>query len=75
VGQERHRSRFSRQKIIVIPNGIDLDRFQRDVSGQESRPRQWGVPGDEHRRSGWSHRSQKDYPGFISAAALSPAQN
>jgi len=57
-------------KMIVIPNGVDLTRFQRDLSGRDRVRVEWGVRPDELLIGRIGRIDpQKDQPAFLEAAA------
>ena len=62
---------FPASKTIVIPNGIDTDRFKPDPLARKAVRAEFGIA-DEHPLIGRVGRlsPQKDYPTFIRAAAL-----
>lgn len=66
---------FPREKMIVIPNGVDVDQFRPDRSGGEQLRRRWGVRDDEY-LIGLVGRidPMKDHATFIRAAALLAAR-
>jgi glycosyltransferase involved in cell wall biosynthesis len=62
-------------KIIVIHNGIDLDRFQRDEAGRARVRSEWGVRPDELLVGRIGRIDpQKDHPTFLEAAARVAAE-
>jgi glycosyltransferase involved in cell wall biosynthesis len=62
---------FPAKRTIVIPNGVDLDRFRRDEEGRARLRTVWRVP-DDAPLIGRAGRidPQKDFPTFLRAAAL-----
>lgn len=72
AGKEHHISHgYAGGKMIVIPNGIDTDRFKADaVAGREVR-RNWAIPASAS-AIGLVGRldPMKDHPTFLRAAAL-----
>lgn len=62
---------FPRQKMIVIPNGIDTEKFKPDSSARERTRREWGI-GEDEMLIGLAARidPMKGHPIFIRAAAL-----
>ena len=62
-------------RMIVIPNGIDLARFHRDEAGRERARREWGVQSGELLVGRIGRIDpQKDQPTFLNAAAIVAAQ-
>ncbi len=64
-------SRFSSNKIVVIPNGIDTRRFQFDAAGRRKIRADWEID-DRHILIGVVARldPMKDHETFLNAAAL-----
>ncbi|HEX5322407.1 MAG TPA: glycosyltransferase, partial [Capsulimonadaceae bacterium] len=64
------RNGFPPERVIVIPNGIDIDRFQPDSEGRRRFREQWGI-GDEQAAIGIVGRlhAVKDHSTFLHAAA------
>jgi glycosyltransferase involved in cell wall biosynthesis len=62
---------FPADRTIVIPNGVDLERFRRDEEGRARLRSVWRVP-DDAPLIGRAGRidPQKDYPTFLRAAAI-----
>jgi glycosyltransferase involved in cell wall biosynthesis len=62
---------FSPGKTIVIPNGIDTDRFQPDLNGRAAIRAELGIAEDEVLIGRVGRLApQKDYPTFLRAASL-----
>jgi glycosyltransferase involved in cell wall biosynthesis len=62
---------FPADKFVVIHNGIDLDRFQRDETARDRIRVEWGVqPGDLVIGRVGRIDPQKDHPTFLKAAAM-----
>lgn len=62
---------FPAKRTIVIPNGVDLERFRRDEEGRARLRTVWHVP-DDAPLIGRAGRidPQKDFPTFLRAAAI-----
>jgi glycosyltransferase involved in cell wall biosynthesis len=67
---------FPADRTIVIPNGVDLERFRRDEEGRARLRTVWHVP-DGAPLIGRVGRidPQKDYPTFLRAAAIVAKQH
>jgi glycosyltransferase involved in cell wall biosynthesis len=67
---------FPREKMLVIPNGIDTERFKPDRSAGKELRKQWGVTEDEV-LIGLVGRidPMKGHPIFLDAAALLKKEN
>jgi glycosyltransferase involved in cell wall biosynthesis len=65
------RNGFPKQKMRVIPNGIDIERFKPDVDARTKVRLQWGVANNEI-LIGLAARldPMKDHPTFLQAAAM-----
>jgi glycosyltransferase involved in cell wall biosynthesis len=62
---------FPSNKTIVIPNGIDTDRFRRNEPGRSALRAEFGVKPDQPLIGRVGRIDpQKDYPTFVRAAAL-----
>lgn len=61
---------YPAKKMMVIPNGVDTDRFKPDPGAREQIRREWGI-GDEELLIGMVARvdPMKDHPNFLRAAA------
>lgn len=62
---------FPREKMTVIPNGIDTERFKPDAGARESIRKEWGITESEI-LIGLAARldPMKDHPNFLRAAAM-----
>ncbi len=72
AGMEYHRQKgYPERKMVVVPNGIDTDRFRPHPEGRERVRAEWGV-GKEEKLIGICARldPMKDHPTFLRAAAL-----
>jgi len=72
AGREYHLTvGYPAGKIVVIPNGIDTDRFRPDPKARQRIRSEWGVAGNE-KLIGIVGRldTMKDHPLFLQAAAL-----
>ncbi len=72
AGQAYHLAHgFSANKMIVIPNGIDTERFKPDLEARAKVRAEWGIP-KETILIGLVGRldPMKDHPTFLRAAAL-----
>ncbi|PWT76317.1 MAG: group 1 glycosyl transferase [Chloroflexi bacterium] len=72
TGREYHLERgFPGNKIIVIHNGVDIDRFKRDEEAGKRVRWEWGIE-EQERLIGHVGRldPMKDHPTFLKAAAL-----
>ncbi len=60
---------FARERLVVVPNGLEVDRFTADPAARRRVRAEWGVRDDE-RLVGRVARFDpvKDYPSFIEAA-------
>lgn len=65
------RNGFSPERVIVIPNGIDIDRFKPDPAGRQRLRAEWDITEDQT-AIGIVGRmdSIKDHPSFLQAAAI-----
>lgn len=70
------RSGYPRKHVVVIPNGIDTQRFAPDPAARRRLRRVWNV-GDEERLIGLVGRLDpvKDHRTFLTAAAMLTAQH
>lgn len=61
---------FPKERMLIIPNGIDVERFRPDVTSRSKVRRKWGV-GKDVKIVGLVGRldPMKDHPTFIMAAA------
>ncbi len=72
AGKEYHQKRgFPEKKMVVIPNGIDTERFKTDPDARIRIRAEWGIKEDE-RLIGLVARldPMKDHPIFLRAAAI-----
>ncbi len=76
AGSQRARERaiergYPASRIIVIPNGVDLDHFRRDDSGRTTTRNAWRIP-ETSRLIGQVGPldSNRDIPTFLQAAAI-----
>lgn len=72
AGAEYHRARgFPRERVVVVPNGIDTDRFRPDAAARASVRAGWGV-GERDLLVGVVGRldPMKDHPTLLRAASL-----
>ena len=72
AGREHYRKHgVPAEKMVVIPNGIDTERFRPDPAAGERFRREWGVK-DGEKLIGLVGRldPMKDHPVFLNAAAL-----
>ncbi len=62
---------FPKNKMVVIPNGIDTERFQPDLESRKRVRAEWGIRANE-KLMGLVGRldPMKDHPTFLKAAAL-----
>jgi glycosyltransferase involved in cell wall biosynthesis len=62
---------FPPERVVVIPNGIDIERFQPDESGRERLRSEWGI-GESEIAIGIAGRLHpvKDHETFLRAAAI-----
>ncbi len=67
---------YPKDKLEVVPNGIDTDRFHFDAEGRKKWRDVWGVTGDTP-VIGMVARldPMKDYPTFLEAAAIAHKEN
>ncbi len=67
---------FPRDRMAVVPNGIDARRFCRDADGRSRTRSEWGVR-DEVQVIGIVGRltPEKDHPSFLRACAVVAARN
>jgi glycosyltransferase involved in cell wall biosynthesis len=73
---EQHlRLGYPRNKMVIVDNGVDTQRFQPNPHGASSVRREWGI-GAAERLVGMVARidAQKDHDTFLRAAALAIAQ-
>jgi len=72
AGQNYHKKHgFPESKMVVIPNGIDIDRFKPDFLSREALRAEWGIKKGE-KLIGLVGRldPMKDHPTFLKAAAM-----
>lgn len=72
AGRDYHLSQgFPKDKMIVIPNGIDTDRFKRDLEVGKSVRNEWQIPQNSILIGLIGRLAPvKDHPTFLKAAAL-----
>lgn len=72
AGRDYHIAQgYSREKVVVIPNGIDTQRFRPDPEARRHVRSEWGIQDKEQVIGivGWL-RPMKDHPTFFQAASL-----
>jgi glycosyltransferase involved in cell wall biosynthesis len=72
AGRDYHIAQgYSREKVVVIPNGIDTQRFRPDPEARRHVRSEWGIQDKEQVIGivGWL-RPMKDHPTFLQAASL-----
>lgn len=72
AGRDYHIAQgYSRAKVVVIPNGIDTQRFRPDPEARRHVRSEWGIQDNEQVIGivGWL-RPMKDHPTFLHAASL-----
>lgn len=72
AGQEYHlKHGFPESKMVVVPNGIDTERFVPDPEARHRVRKEWGIT-DNEKLIGIVARldPMKDYPTFLKAASL-----
>jgi glycosyltransferase involved in cell wall biosynthesis len=72
AGRDYHIAQgYSRAKVVVIPNGIDTQRFCPDPEARRLVRSEWGIQDNEQVIGivGWL-RPMKDHPTFLQAASL-----
>jgi glycosyltransferase involved in cell wall biosynthesis len=72
AGRDYHVAQgYSRAKVVVIPNGIDTQRFRPDPEARRHVRSEWGIQDNEQVIGivGWL-RPMKDHPTFLHAASL-----
>ena len=72
AGRDYHIAQgYSRAKVVVIPNGIDTQRFRPDPEARRHVRSEWGIQDNEQVVGivGWL-RPMKDHPTFLQAASL-----
>lgn len=66
---------FPKDKLVVIPNGIDTNRFQFDQKGRDKWREIWGVGNTPVIGMVARQDPMKDYPTFLKAAAIAIQEN
>jgi glycosyltransferase involved in cell wall biosynthesis len=72
AGRDYHVAQgYSKAKVVVIPNGIDTQRFRPDPEARRHVRSEWGIQDNEQVIGivGWL-RPMKDHPTFLHAASL-----
>lgn len=72
AGRDYHIAQgYSHEKVVVIPNGIDTERFRPDPEARRRVRSEWGIQSNERVIGivGWL-RPMKDHPTFLQAASL-----